>query len=214
MELICASIMRYLDRCPQVIAYCKTINGQPHAPALAGDPPDIAGLFPRTQNARGFVIHAEVSAKRNMNLKAFHKQLTWGYNHCMARAKKHPGLLIFCLLINNAESHVNNQYHAAYRAFLNEKSLTANSHIRMLPWCAKDFAALTGKMYFDFTKERLYFDSDVLLKALVAVHEQKIQQSLPDDRMWMNTLYRDTIDLWLSGKEQLPTDEGKGPGER
>ena len=117
-----------------------------------GDPPDIAGLFPRTQNAREFVIQAEVSAKRNMNLKAFHKQLTWGYNHCMARAKKHPGLLIFCLLINNAESHVNNQYHAAYRAFLNEKSLTANSHIRMLPWCAKDFAALTGKMYFDTSR--------------------------------------------------------------
>ena len=122
MELVCASLMRYLDRCRQIIAHCKTEFGNPHSPAPSGNHPDISGLFPRTPRAQEFTVHMEVSAKRNMSLKKFREQLTWGYNHCVTTRDKYPGLIVYCLLINGAESYKNNRHHDLYRSFLKRHS--------------------------------------------------------------------------------------------
>ena len=210
MELVCASLMRYLDRCRQTIAHCKTEFGEPHGPAPSGNHPDISGLFPRTPSAQEFAVHMEVSAKRNMSLKKFREQLTWGYNHCVKTREKYPGLIVYCLLINGAESYKNNRHHDLYRSFLKQNSLDATSDIRMLPWCAKDFAALTGDMFFDLTPEQIHQGSDVLLAALDAVMQLKTQTLLPDDRMWMNQCFRETF----QAQSNLALDETKGPGER
>ena len=156
----------------------------------------------------------EVSAKRNMSLRKFAEQLEWGYNHCVATADEYPGLIVYCLLINNAESHLNNRHHDFYVRSLKRHSLPTSSDIRMLPWCSKDFAALTGKMFFDLTPEQLYYRSHVLLAALDAVYSLKTQAILPEDRMWMNQTFRDEIDAHLTAQANLTLDETKGPGER
>ena len=133
-----------------------------------------------------------------------------GYNHCVATSNKYPVLIVYCLLINGAESYKNNRHHDLNRSFLKQRSLDATSDIRMLPWCAKDFAALTGKMFFDLTPEQIHQGSDMLLAALNAVLQLKIQTLLLDDRIWMIQRFRERF----QAQENLALDETKGPGER
>ena len=214
MELVCASILRHLDRCPWAIAHCETRAGRPSSYAGPGKA-DISAVFPRTKVSMEFAIIGEVSAKRDVDDYHYLRQLAQGYNHAEKAIAAHPGLTAYCLLLNGGQIYQDKTLHNLYLNFLDRKSLTEDSAIRMVPFYAPDFGALTGTMAENLDiDDELYFEPNLLLEALEAVYLKIIQPELPTERMWMVNAFQQPINEAVERKRKLASEGAKGPGGR
>ena len=212
MELLAASILRHLDRCPMVVAECATRDKRPHAVAQGGAA-DVSAYFPCPGEQQEFTLLAEVSAKRNMSRSDYSEQLESGLIHANAEWEGHPGRLIYCLLANNGKIHVDERLHKVYLDFIKENKLTAESDIRMVPMHAPDFGILAGLMASELSPDKLYFEPEVLRGALDTTYRKILEPELPGDRMWMIDTFKGAIDAGLSGQEVELGEEFRGPGE-
>ena len=183
MELICAAIMRHLDTPLKVTAFAQPRKGKPNSLAPVGYA-DISADFPKISQPRDVRIIAEVTAKRNVTDENFLTQLRQGHRHAEAELKKAPDSLIYCLLVNGAKIHTDVRLHELYRGYLQQKELTPDGDIRMVPMYSKDFSFIAGVLSERLDLEQLYFEPDVLFDALDAVCRGFAQQVLPEDRMW------------------------------
>lgn len=136
-----------------------------------------------------------------------------GLIHATAEWNRHPGQLIYCLLVNGRKIHVDNELHNLYLDFIKENQLTADGDIRMVPMYASDFGILAGDMVPEFSLDKLYFEPEVLRNALDTTYRKVLEPELPNDRMWMINTFKSAIDAGLSEQESVPGEEFRGPGD-
>ena len=213
MELISAAILRHLDKCPWVIANCSSLRGVPNSFAPPGYA-DVTAIFPRTKRSMEFTILAEVSAKREATRFHFLRQLASAYKHAEKEAEAHPGLLVYCLLVNGARIYQDKELHEMFLGVLARKELTADSAIRIVPFHSFDFAAIALSLALKWDLETQYCEPWVIRAGFDAVHRSIIQPGLPEHRNWMIDTFLKPVEAVLSGKEVGLDEETKGPGER
>lgn len=198
MELLAAAILRHLDKCPWVIANCSSRNGDPNGYA----PPefsDVTAIFPRTTSSMEFTVIAEVSAKREATRFHFLRQLASAYKHAEKEAEAHPGLRVYCLLVNGAKIFQDRDLHEMYLEFHERKSLTADSDIRIVPFYWLDFAVMTGEMAMGGDLEKLYCEPSVIRAAFDAVSRRILKPDLPEARNWMIDMFFGSGRSWNVG---------------
>ena len=210
MELVSASIMRHLDRPPEVTAWARPRDGRPN---LAAGPKkaDISIDFPETEQNREFKILAEVKAKKVMTTDDFTDELGGALEHAKTELKKAPELLIYCLVVNGARIYKDVRLHELFRGFLQKHSLTPDGSIRMVPMYSPDFGYIAGKISSSYDLTERYFEPYVLCDALDAVCNAIAQEELPEERMWMIDSFMNVIAEWLNHHRSGLDDElGKG----
>ena len=210
MELLAASILRHLDRCPRVVAECATINQQPHTVAQGGVA-DVSAYFPVAGEGQAFTLLAEVSARRAMPSTEYLGQLERGLKHAQSEWDRHPGRLIYCLMVNGGKIHQDRQLHRLYLDFIKENRLTADSDIRIVPMYAPDFGFLAGRLGEDLSHGGHHFKPEVLRNALDLTYQKVLESKLPEDRMWMIERFYNAIIEGLPGEESEVREEF-GPG--
>lgn len=212
MELLAASILRHLDQCPRVVAPCATRNQQPHTVAQGGVA-DVSAYFPDPGEGQAFTLLAEVSARRAMPDDKYLDQLERGLKHAQSEWDRHPGSLIYCLMVNGGKIHKDRQLHRLYLDFIKENQLTADSDIRMVPMYAPDFGFLAGRLGEDLSHGGHHFKPEVLRNALDITYQQVLEPKLPEDRMWMIDRFYKAIFDELPPQESEVREEFRGPGD-
>ena len=209
-ELIAASILRHFDRCPWVIANCSSRSGNPNGFAPPGYS-DVTAIFPRTRSSMEFAVIAEVSAKREATRFHFLRQIAAAYKHALKEAEAHPGLRVYCLLVNGAEIFQNKELHDLYLGFHERKSLTADSDIRIVPFYSLDFAALTGQMAIGGDLDKLYCEPWVIRGALDAISRRMLKPDLPEARNWMIDTFLEAVGAEKPKQETVLDEADSGP---
>ena len=190
MELLMGSSLRHFDTPAEVIANVKLSGDQPSI-AAQGGMADIVANYP----SAGFRIHAEVSAKQEMDVKTFKTQLESAWKHAYSVIQKEiPVRRVYCLLVNNGKIYRDKKLHNPYLDFIQKKSLVSEDRIRMVPMYTPDFVMISGCIMADIPDEKMYFKPKVLSAALNAVYSQVIQYDLPEERTWMVDIFMEEVE--------------------
>lgn len=212
MELICASIIRHLDTPLKVTALAQPRDGKPNSLAPPGEA-DISADYPKIPQSpkilqsRDIKVIAEVTAKRKVTTENFLTQLRQGYKHAVEERKKAPDSLIYCLLVNGARIHTDVRLHELYRGYLQQKELTPDGDIRIVPMYSKDFSFIAGMLSDRYGLDELYFEPEVLFDALDAVCRGFAEEELPEKRMWVIHEFMGVIIEYMRNRPPGPGGE-------
>ena len=191
LELLAATVLRHLDRCRQVLTWVKTRDGKPNGQAGKGLADAIA-IFPRTKTSREFRIVAEVSAKASMTRGDFRDQVRGALKHARAESKKHPGVPIYALIVNNAkfaeDPAFKDEFQSEYRRMLKDKELAPDDMVRLVPMNSGDFGMVAARL-FDLPAEDRYFSPEVLSNALDMLHRAVLQPVYLEAKTWMVEMF-------------------------
>ena len=211
MELLAASILRHMDRCPRVVAWARTRNGMPcrTAPCKTAD---VTAVFPRTELSRELRVIAEVSAERRMSPGYYLTQMGEALRHGGEEAEKYPGLPVYALVINGAKVGEDRGYCGLYHSFLESNKDDFADNLRIVPINVDDFNVAMGELFFALGPESRYYSPEVVLQTLNAVYEAVRPTSLPEEikEGWMSALLLNSVKEGVA-KAQQEVVLGEGP---
>ena len=190
MEMVMSSLLTFVDHPGAVTSRCvPNKRGLPNNFAQ-GNRPDI--VFHPADNEPSFQVVCEVSANEEMDDGTYLGQLERGLEHARAEHQKTGVAVTYLFVANLRKIGEDKALQAVYRKFLtaSESRLGPMGEIRPVPMRAAEFGRAVRILDHEY---KLAFNSQVLAKALDALHQQMWPESVPEAVDWMSDLFVETV---------------------
>ena len=182
MELLCGSLLAYLDDPSGVVSLCCSDRGRPYNFAPAGLPDLTAEYDPHIR------LVAEVSAKSDASAEFQLSQLDQALRHAQDELDAGGVEVVYALVVNRGDFGGDPELQSQYASFVAEQGLVADGPIRLVPMSGNDLASVLMNLSERHPEDGMLFSSDALLHGFNQIINALLQSELPSKPGWMAEL--------------------------